>query len=74
MMARDADLGGPFVITGLSGAGKTSLIQAALIPELEAEHFAVLPVLRVGVKPSSSEGAPDLPTAELARLDEVSRG
>ena len=31
-----------------SGAGKTSLIQAALIPELEAEEFHVLPVIRVG--------------------------
>jgi hypothetical protein len=31
-----------------SGAGKTSLIQAGLIPELEKEHFRVLPVVRVG--------------------------
>ena len=31
-----------------SGAGKTSLIQAALIPELEKEEFHVLPVIRVG--------------------------
>ena len=31
-----------------SGAGKTSLIQAALIPELEEEEFHVLPVIRVG--------------------------
>ena len=30
-----------------SGAGKTSLIQAALIPELEKEEFHVLPVIRV---------------------------
>jgi MoxR-like ATPase len=29
-----------------SGAGKTSLIQAALIPELEREHFRVLPLMR----------------------------
>ncbi len=32
-----------------SGAGKTSLIQAALIPELENENFQVLPIIRVGV-------------------------
>ncbi len=31
-----------------SGAGKTSLIQAALRPELEKEDFHVLPVIRVG--------------------------
>ena len=57
------------VLHSPSGAGKTSLIQASLIPELEAERFAVLPVLRVGVKPSSPDEPSDLPTAELARLD-----
>ena len=31
-----------------SGAGKTSLIQAGLMPELEAEEFHVLPIIRVG--------------------------
>ena len=30
-----------------SGAGKTSLVQAALIPELMNEEFDVLPVMRV---------------------------
>jgi hypothetical protein len=35
-----------------SGAGKTSLIQAALIPELEKEGFRVLPVMRVSLQPS----------------------
>ena len=30
-----------------SGAGKTSLIQAALIPALEEEDFVVLPIMRV---------------------------
>jgi WD40 repeat protein len=30
-----------------SGAGKTSLIQAALLPELEREAFAPLPIMRV---------------------------
>ena len=38
-----------------SGAGKTSLVQAALIPELRKEDFRVLPVIRVGLEP-----APDL--------------
>ncbi len=32
-----------------SGAGKSSLIQAALIPALEARQFRVLPVVRVGL-------------------------
>lgn len=36
-----------------SGAGKTSLIQAALIPELEKEDFHVLPVMRVSMEPPS---------------------
>jgi hypothetical protein len=34
-----------------SGAGKTSLIQAALIPRLEQEGFVVLPVVRVARTP-----------------------
>lgn len=34
-----------------SGAGKTSLIQAGLIPELKKERFHVLPVVRVGNEP-----------------------
>jgi hypothetical protein len=51
-----------------SGAGKTSLILAALIPELEAEHFAVLPVLRLGLKPSSS-GEPSEPPANRCFLN-----
>jgi len=34
-----------------SGAGKTSLVQAALIPLLEAEEFTVLPVMRVSLEP-----------------------
>jgi WD40 repeat protein/heme exporter protein D len=41
-----------------SGAGKTSLIQAALIPELEAEGFRVWPAMRVNR---------ELPPAETAR-------
>jgi hypothetical protein len=38
-----------------SGAGKTSLIQAALIPELKREEFSVLPVMRVNWELSSAE-------------------
>jgi hypothetical protein len=33
-----------------SGAGKSSLIQAALIPRLRAEGFMVHPVIRVGAE------------------------
>ncbi|MDW8402734.1 hypothetical protein [Chloroflexus sp.] len=32
-----------------SGAGKSSLVQAALIPTLEARRFRVLPIVRVGL-------------------------
>lgn len=34
-----------------SGAGKTSLIQAVLVSQLEREGFEVLPVMRVGLEP-----------------------
>ncbi len=34
-----------------SGAGKTSLIQAGLLPELEEEGFRALPVMRVSLEP-----------------------
>lgn len=40
-----------------SGAGKTSLIQAALIPELEAEGFRVWPAMRVNRELPPEEGA-----------------
>jgi hypothetical protein len=36
-----------------SGAGKTSLIQAALIPALEEEGFRVRPIVRVGLEATS---------------------
>jgi len=36
-----------------SGAGKTSLVQAALVPMLEDREFAVLPVVRVGTAPEA---------------------
>lgn len=34
-----------------SGAGKTSLIQAGLIPQLEEEDFYVFPIVRVNLEP-----------------------
>jgi WD40 repeat protein len=37
-----------------SGAGKTSLIQAALVPQLLEEGFAVLPVIRVSAEPPTA--------------------
>ncbi len=39
-----------------SGAGKTSLLQAALIPALEREGFAVLPAMRVGLEAATDAG------------------
>jgi hypothetical protein len=40
-----------------SGAGKSSLVQAGLIPELEQEGFTVLPVIRVNQDlPASTDG------------------
>jgi WD40 repeat protein len=38
-----------------SGAGKTSLVQAALIPSLLEREFTVLPVMRVSLEPPSSD-------------------
>jgi hypothetical protein len=40
------------------GAGKTSLIQAGLIPELREKEFHVLPIIRVGRSPPLSEAQP----------------
>jgi hypothetical protein len=37
-----------------SGAGKTSLINAGLIPRLQREGFGVLPVVRIGLHPGSN--------------------
>jgi hypothetical protein len=39
-----------------SGAGKTSLIQAKLSPDLEQRGFEILPVVRVGLEPSTLPG------------------
>lgn len=43
-----------------SGAGKTSLIQAGLIPSLESRGFSILPVIRVNLEPALPEKL-DLP-------------
>lgn len=40
-----------------SGAGKTSLIQAGLLPELQAEGFRALPVMRVSLDPPREQKA-----------------
>ena len=39
------------LIYAQSGAGKTSIINAKLVPELEKEGFKVLPIARVGFSP-----------------------
>ncbi len=39
------------LLSSPSGAGKTSLVQAALLPELQNEGFRVLPVMRPGLLP-----------------------
>jgi len=38
-----------------SGAGKTSLIQAALLPQLRQEEFVVLPPMRVNSEPPTAD-------------------
>ena len=40
-----------------SGAGKSSLLLAGLIPDLRAEGFVVRPPIRVGTEPPASAGA-----------------
>ena len=43
------------VLYSPSGAGKTSLIQAALLPALQAEGFQILPLIRVNLEPPDPE-------------------
>ena len=58
-IARLVDLlvGSIVLLHSPSGAGKTSLIQAKLIPTLEREDFDVLPIIPVGQEPSPTDGA-----------------
>jgi len=49
-----------------SGAGKTSLVQAALIPQLEAEEFTVLPVMRVSLEPPVVHRLSSVDSSQLA--------
>lgn len=39
------------VVTGASGCGKTSLVQAGLLPRLREQGYRVLPVIRPGTSP-----------------------
>ena len=48
-----------------SGAGKTSLIQAALVPALEQEEFKVLPIIRVGLELPPTLKLPEKPNRYL---------
>ena len=54
-----------------SGAGKTSLVQARLIPALEEEGYEVLPVIRVGQRPANgSEGVNTFLYSTINSLEE----
>lgn len=53
-----------------SGAGKTSLINAALIPRLEAREFTVLPTVRVGQEPPAGWAGNRYVRATLLALEE----
>ena len=57
-----------------SGAGKTSLVQAALIPRLEAEEFTVLPVMRVSLEPPHTTTDHRPPTTDGGDADEDDQG
>lgn len=46
------------LLHGPSGAGKTSLVQALIIPSLQAAEFRVLPIIRVGQQLNSPSGRP----------------
>jgi WD40 repeat protein len=45
------------VLYSPSGAGKTSLIRAGLAPQLAAEGFRILPVVRVNLEPPAAQKA-----------------
>ncbi len=48
-----------------SGAGKTSLVQAALIPKLKAEGFFVRPIIRVNADPTEAERGHEVSNSHL---------
>lgn len=57
-----------------SGAGKTSLLQAAVIPQLEQNFFQVLPIIRVNTTlPDNSSGNRYLISAMLSLEEGVSK-
>ncbi len=54
-----------------SGAGKTSLMQAALLPKLRDEGFAVLPPVRVSAElPAKADGANRFVLSAMLSLEE----
>jgi WD40 repeat protein len=55
-----------------SGAGKTSLVQAALIPRLIEREFTVLPVMRVSIEPPHTTTDHQPPTTDDRDADESS--
>ena len=48
-----------------SGAGKTSVIQAGLIPAMESREFIVLPIIRVSEPPSQESADGSTPNRYL---------
>jgi len=57
-----------------AGAGKTSLIQSALLPRLLSEGFRILPIIRVGLEPPIEldvRGANRYVVATILSLDEA---
>jgi WD40 repeat protein len=57
-----------------SGAGKTSLIQAGLIPEMKREEFGVLPLMRVGKNSAATTGNRYLASAILSLEEQLAPG
>ncbi|MFL5803456.1 MAG: hypothetical protein ACJ8CR_17155, partial [Roseiflexaceae bacterium] len=49
-----------------SGAGKTSLVQAALIPRLQEQDFTVLPVMRISLDPPTISSEFSVLSSELS--------